>query len=188
MSAALLVRFLLWLWLGAAVYLGYTGALQRLPAFAAPLLGLWMSALVVLLYHRVATLREWVDGLELRSLLIPHFVRFTGVYFLILYHRAELSREFALVTGIVELAAAVMLLPILFAPVEPATRRRAIQIWNGAAAANILLLGIRWADTLGAGDVIEVARLDSLPLCLLPLFLYPLLLASHVLVALRLRR
>jgi len=184
MPVALLLRVFFWLWFGAALAAGHFLVLQRLPAFGVPLVISGLTALLLLAYFRLPSIRTWVDALDLRSLILVHLTRFVGVYFLILFQRGELPGAFALPAGIGDLIVATMALPVAFAPLDAGPRRRAIAIWNVAGLVDILLV-VATAVRLNAADPTQLRIMTHLPLSLLPTFLVPLIIATHVIIYVR---
>lgn len=183
----MLARLLLWLWFGAAVAAGHFQLLPRLPAFALPGLVLALTSSLLLLYFRVSAVRAWVDSLDLRSLVLVHLTRFVGIYFLVLLQRGELPRAFALPAGVGDLIIATMALPVAFAPLAAGPRHRAIVIWNVAGLVDILFV-IATAARLNFADPAQLRAFTYLPLSLLPTFLVPLIVATHVVIFARTAR
>lgn len=181
MSVALLVRLFFWLWFIGAIAAGYFLVLQRMHPFAIQGMILALTALLLLAYFRIKPLRAWVDGLDLRSLVLLHVSRFVGIYFLILYQRGELPRAFAVPAGIGDIIVATMALPVVFAPIDPAARLRAIVIWNVVALVDMLLV-IMSVTRINLTDPSQLRALTHLPLSLLPTFLVPLILATHIII------
>ncbi len=187
MPVALLVRLVVWLWFGAAVAAGHFILLRPLPALTTPALMLGLPALLLLAYFRLAPFRDWVDGLDLRWLVVLHLTRFIGIYFLILSQRGELPRAFAASGAIGGIIVAAFALPVAFAPLAPDTRLRALVIWNVVGLIDLLLLTLTTAR-LAVATPWDLRALTQLPLGLLPTFLVPLLLASHVVIFVRAAR
>jgi hypothetical protein len=187
MPIALTVRLVFWVWFAAAVFAGQQLVLQRLPPFAVPGLVFGLAALLLLNYFRVAALRAWVDALSLRTLVLLHVTRFVGVYFLFLYQHGELPHDFAVPGGIGDIVVATFALPVALAPWEPAFRRRVTNIWNAVGLVDILLVAVT-AARLNLVDPSQMRALTRLPLSLLPTFLVPLIIASHVVIFVRLAR
>lgn len=187
MSAALIARLLFWLWFGAAVAAGHFRWLLRLPSFGPPAIIFGLSALVLLAYFRIAAVRAWVDAIDLRALVLLHVTRFVGIYFLMLYERGELPRAFAVPAGFGDIIVATMALPVAFAPLQPGTRRRAIRIWNVVGLADILMV-IVTAARINLASPFELRAFTHLPLSLLPTFLVPLIIATHVIIFVRIAR
>jgi hypothetical protein len=187
MPAALLIRILLWFWFLAALLAGRALLLQRLPALAVPGFVFTLTGFVLLLYFCVASLRAWVDAIDLRRLVLLHATRFVGIAFLVLYQRGELPYAFAVPGGVGDVVVATFALTIVFAPLEPALRRRATTIWNVVGLVDILLVAVT-AARLNLADPSQMRALTQLPLSLLPTFLVPLIIATHVIIFTRLAR
>lgn len=185
--SALVVRIVFWAWLGAATYAGYSGLLRRMPFPGAQAILLGLTAFLLLLYFGAGPVRRWVDGLELRSLVLLHLTRFVGIYFLVLHHRGELPRQFAVPAGIGDIVVAAMVLPVAFAPLDVRGRLRAITIWNVVGLIDMLLV-IATITRLNLTDPAQLQPFTQLPLSLLPTFLVPLILASHVVIYVRTAR
>jgi hypothetical protein len=187
MSTGLIVRLLFWLWFGTAVAAGHFLWLQRLPPFGIQAIIFGLIALVLLAYFRVAAVRAWTDALDLRALVLLHVTRFVGIYFLVLHQRGELPRAFAVPAGFGDIIVAAMALPVAFAPLEPAVRRRAIRIWNVVGLADMLMV-IVTATRINLANPLQLRPLTHLPLSLLPTFLVPLIIATHVIIFVRIAR
>ena len=181
MSVALLVRAFFWLWFAGAVAAGHWLVLQRLPLLAVPATILALSGAVVTLSLRIPCLRSWVDAIDLRALVLLHASRLVGLYFLILYQRGDLPREFAVSVGMGEIVVAVMTFPVVFAPLDEGSRRRAIRIWNIVGLIGMLLVVFTVAR-LGLTSPLSLRTFTQLPLSLYPTFLMPLLIATHVIM------
>ena len=183
----LTLRIGLWVWLIVALVAGRQQWLAPLlgPALQGVLFGL--TGLVLLLYFKVRSLRTWVDDLDLRALVFFHVTRFVGFYFLLLYQRGELPYAFAVPGGWGDNLVAAGALLVCLLPMADATRLRAIRFWNIIGLTDILLVLITGAR-LGLQDPIQMRALTYLPLSLLPTFLVPLIIATHVIIFVRLRR
>lgn len=182
--SAVIVRLVFWAWLGAAIFVGQAGLLRQLPGFAVQGMVVGLTAFLLLLYFRAGPVRRWADALELRSLVLLHLTRFVGVYFLVLHHRGELPREFAVPAGLGDIVVATMVLPVVFAPLDAHTRLRAITIWNVVGLIDMLLV-IATITRINLTDPGQLRPFLQLPLSLLPTFLVPLILASHVVIYIR---
>lgn len=187
MLAPLLARLFFWLWFGAALAAGHFLLLQRVPPASLPALAAALAALFALVGLRLGAVRAWLDAVDLRLLVLVHLTRFTGLYLLDLGRDGVLGRAFALPTGIVDLVVATMALPVAFAPLSDAARRRAISIWNVVGFIG-LLVGLASAARLGMADPVQLRIMTILPLSLWPAFLAPLLLVTHVAIFVRLSR
>lgn len=187
MPTSRVVRLVIWLWFAAAIAVGWKLLLQRVPAPAVPVILLALTALLLSAYFRLTALRTWVDSLDPRYLVLLHVTRFVGVYFLLLYHRGELPYDFAVPGGIGDIFVATIALVLVFVPLAEATLHRAIYIWNIVGLVDILLV-VASAIRLNLSAPSEMRALTHLPLSLLPTFLVPLIIATHVVLFVRLSR
>lgn len=187
MPTALVVRLIFWLWFGAAFFAGQQFLLARLPPLALPAIVLGLTSLLLFGYLRLTAVRTWVDALDLRALLLLHVTRFVGIYFLVLYRRGLLPYDFAVPGGIGDIIVATLALGLVLAPLAGATRLRAIRIWNIIGLVDLSLV-VLTAARLNLAEPAQMRALTYLPLSLLPTFLVPLLLATHVVIFSRLAR
>ena len=187
MPTALVVRLIFWLWLGTAFFAGQQLLLQRLPPFGLPAVVLGLSAVLLLAYFRLATVRAWVDALDLRTLVLLHVTRFVGLYFIVLSRRGLLPYDFAVPGAIGDIIIATLALVVVFAPLADASRARAIRIWNVIGLIDITLV-VLTAARLNLANPLQMSAMTYLPLSLLPTFLVPLLIATHLIIYARLTR
>lgn len=187
MPVALLVRIIFWLWFAAAVLAGRAELLAHLPPFAVPGIVFSLTALLLAVYFLVGPLRSWTDELPLRSIVLLHVTRFVGIGFLVSYQRGELPFAFAVPGGIGDILVAAFALPVALAPLAEASRRRAITIWNFAGLSDILLV-VATAARLNLENPRQMQAMTHLPYSLLPTFLVPLIIASHVVIFFRTSR
>jgi hypothetical protein len=175
-------------WLVVALALGASGRLQALQP---PLPQLTLVALTVgalLATARVPAMRAWALSVDVRILVAFHLTRFVGGHFLVLYARGELPYAFAVPGGWGDiLVASLALLLLLGGPPETVRRRRAYVAWNVLGLLDILFV-VATAARLGFAAPASMQALLRLPLSLLPTFLVPLIITSHVVLAVRLAR
>lgn len=181
------IRIAIWGWLITALAVGHHALLQRLPMPAVQGVLFGLTALSLILYFKLRLLRSWVDQLDLRSLVLLHVTRFVGCYFLILYNRGELPYAFAVPGGWGDIIVAALAILVAFLPLSDSGRRRAITIWNVVGFIDIMLVVIT-AGRLALQGNLQIRALTVLPLSLLPTFLVPLIITTHVIIFLRLRR
>ncbi len=186
-STPLPIRLGIWIWLIAALLVGRLGLLQHLPMPVVQVVLVVLTAALLLGYFRNRALRVWLDGLDLRALLAFHVTRFVGVYFLLLYNRGELPYDFAVRGGWGDISAAALALLICVVPLGAGFRRRAITIWNVIGFIDIMMVVFSAARNGLAGNP-QMKLLTVLPLSLLPTFIVPVIIATHVIIFLRLRR
>lgn len=187
MPVTLVVRIVVWTWLLAALAVGYSGALQKLPAPAIQGILFGLTIALVLAYRGIGAFRAYVDSLDIRALVALHLTRFVGFYFLMLYRNGLLPYAFAVPGGIGDIAVAATALIILFYPFSETTRPRATYVWNVFGLFDILLV-VSSAARIGLSGSRELNALTVLPLSLLPTFLVPIIIASHLAIFSRLAR
>lgn len=186
MPTPLPIRTAFWLWMIGVIAVGQFGWLHRMPPAAWLLIPVGLTGLQVLAYRTIAGFRGWVDALDLRGLVLLNFSRIAGLYLLALSRRGELPYTFSLPSGVGEIAVAIAAVLVALWPFAEATRRRAIYIWNVAGTIDIALIAVT-ALRVGYGAPRELISFGHLPLSLLPTFLAPLLIATHLAIFARLR-
>jgi hypothetical protein len=174
------------LWIVAVVAAAATGQLAALPL---PVPQAVIAALTVALIVAGAALpgfRVWLAGMNLRQIVAFHVTRFVGIYFLVLLGRGALPGAFALPAGWGDIAiAAGAVVLVLFVP-DLIGHRALVMTWNVLGLADILY-AVYAATTLALADVTSMSPMVHLPLALVPFFLVPLIIGSHVLLFIRLR-
>ena len=181
------IRIGLWTWLIGAVVAGRELWLQRLPMPAVQALLLGLTFLLVALYRISQPFHAWANSIPLRAVVFLHVTRFVGFYFIRLYREGLLPYAFAVPGGLGDILVATLALVVTLAPLAPATRARAIFVWNVVGLIDILMVVVT-AARLGLAEPTSMRALTYLPLSLLPTFLVPLIIATHLLVFARLRR
>ena len=171
----------------AAIGAGHFLVLQRLPPPAIQGILFALTGMLVLSYRKIESFRAWVDGLDLRALVLLHVTRFVGIYFLVLYRRGELAYDFAVPAGIGDILVATLAVVVAFLPLDELKQRRAIYIWNVIGFIDILLVVLA-AAKIGLRGGFGIFPLTHLPLSLLPTFLVPLIIACHLAIFARLNR
>lgn len=176
------------LWLVVAVMLGASGRLQALQPPLPQLTLLALTAGALWATARVPAVRAWALSVDVRILVAFHLTRFVGSYFLVLHGRGELPYAFAVPGGWGDiLVASLALLLLLSGPPETVQRLRAYVFWNVLGLLDILFV-VATAARLAFAAPASMEALLRLPLSLLPTFLVPLIITSHVLLAIRLAR
>ena len=183
-----LIMTVLATWFLAALVLGATGIfLSARP----PLPQLIIVVLVVALtkmFGRVATFRLWLLRLDLRLLVALHLTRFVGIYFLVLYGRGELPYAFAVSAGwgdiFVASSAVSMLIALSYSRVSAAPM---LLLWNALGMLDITGVVIN-AARLGIVSPASMGAMLRLPLSLLATFVVPLIVFTHIVIFIRLRK
>jgi hypothetical protein len=184
MRADRLYPIVLMVWFFAAYALGDSGRLTVLEPPAPQLIIVGLTALLLLNSVALPGFRRWLAGLDIRRLIAVHVSRFVGIHFLVLYGRGQLPYDFAVKGGWGDIAVAMGASALLIVPGLVA-RRGVVLAWNVLGLADILFV-VATAARLGAADPSSMRALLRLPLSLLPTFLVPLILATHVWVFWRL--
>lgn len=180
---------ILGLWLLVALVIGASGLLAPLRTPAAVIIIASLTGFALALALRVSPVCEWVATLDPRWLIAVHLARFVGFYFLVLYDRGELPRGFALYGGWGDIIVATLaaLLLLFMSDLSTARDRVLVGIWNTIGLVDVLAV-VAAAVRSGLADAASMAPLLRLPLSLLPTFVVPLLIATHAILFLRLRR
>jgi hypothetical protein len=180
-------------WLVIALIVGQAQLLTSFPVFAAPIIVFSLVGAVLLALWKVPALRNWIFDINIRALLLLHVTRFVGIYFLILYGRGVLPYEMVQ-AGWGDILVAATALLVFYLPMRGATSWYSVCIWNC-----IGLLDIIFVVTTPLRLVLEgphtlpsltqfASAMTKLPLSLLPTFLVPLIIASHIVIFIRLNR
>lgn len=168
-------------WLAVAVVVSGLGLPQKLhpPTPQLILAGLTVILLVLSFVH--SPLRSWVLEADWRALVEIHLIRaVAGAGFLWAGSRGRFPTQFAQMAGKgAILVAALALLVILFASPHRSFAPWIYGIWNTLGLIDVLHVV---ADALhrASADQASMAELLKPPFALLPLFVVPILIASHV--------
>lgn len=175
-------------WLALAVLIGASGKFALLPFPVPQVIVLALTIVTVWAGTRVAAVRAWVDALPLRALVAVHAVRFVGIAFLVLAAQGQLSPIFAEPAAWGDILAAAGALALLASGL-PRTRghRNLYLVWNTFGLLDFVVVVTTAAWVASRGLVPGMTPLLHLPLSLLPTFLVPLLIASHIFLFRRLR-
>jgi hypothetical protein len=180
-----LVTLVLLAWLCFAV--GLAGWFHNVgaPAVAATV---WtLTALVLIACWKISPIRVWTLNVDLRWLVLFHLTRlFAGAYFLVLCQRGQLPCAFAKPAGWGDIIVAVLALAVV-AAMRTEFAKTVFLIWNTIGLIDIIFV-VFSAFRFGLTDWQSMHALRELPLSLLPTFLVPLIIASHVLIFVRLAR
>lgn len=173
-------------WLVLAVALGASGILREARPPMPQLMIAALTAALLVGFWAAPGLGRWARDVDLRALVLVHVTRFVGIYFLILHGRGELPWAFAVPGGWGDIAAAsAAMLVGVFADPTRRGGRLAILAWNVLGFADILMV-VATAVRLATTDPQSMSALLRLPLSLLPTFLVPIIIATHVLIFARL--
>lgn len=177
------VVIILLIWCLLAALLGAVGLLASLhPPFPQVIL-FGLVGLLLLAYGFSSEFRLWISSVPLEWLVSVHLVRFVGFYFLWLYEQRQLPFAFAVLGGWGDIVVATLALVLLV--LRPASRA-IYHVWNTLGLADILFV-VSTATRLALADPASMAALLRLPLSLLPTFIVPIIIFTHVVIFLRLK-
>jgi hypothetical protein len=170
-------------WCLSAALLGVLGVIASLHPPLPQLILLGLVALLLIAYRLSTEFRRWLFSVPLEWLVSVHLVRFVGFYFLWLYEHRRLPFAFAVLGGWGDIVVATLALVLLV--LRPRSRMP-YQAWNTLGLADILFV-VGTATRLAIADPASMAALLRFPLSLLPTFIVPLIIFTHVVIFLRLK-
>ena len=175
------------LWAVLALIAGGAGWLGPLQPPVPQLLLAGLTVALLVLGQAVSAYRTWRETVDLRVFVALHVTRFVGVFFLILYRRGELPFAFAVPGGVGDILVAIgaVVLLLVGAPTTSA-RLSGYRIWNVLGLIDILFV-VATAARLAFTNPGSMQSLLVLPLSILPTFLVPLIIATHIWLFGRLR-
>lgn len=174
-------------WFVIACALGMSGATLKLQPPVPQLIMLAITATLVGMGVFHAGFRAWVLQADLRGVLAFHLTRFVGLWFIVLHTRGELPMEFAMPAGAGDVAVAVAAVFLLAFFPRPERAGLLLWLWNIVGTLDI-------AGAVATGSRMAFAYPGSMngllrfPTSLVPTFIVPMVIASHVLVFVRLSR
>jgi hypothetical protein len=172
------------LWLLVAVVLGASGALRGLPPSTLVVLVASLAIVLLVASWTLAPLRRFAHEADLRLLAGFHLLRFVGLHFVILGARGLLPELFVVAAGYGNLAVAVLALLLLaFLPPGSPRARPWWLGWNLVGLLVALTVGI---VVLASAAACPIRCCACCPLSLLPSFVAPIAVATHVWMLLRL--
>lgn len=169
-------------WILVALFVGETETLRLLPPLAIPVIVWTLAGTLLLAYWKNRAFRSFIDDLQPRALLSVHLTRFAGIYFLYLSSRGRLPSHLAIPAGWGDIVVAFGALALIAKP-EP----RWIAAWNILGLADILYVVFSAARELLARPY-SMDEFTMLPLSFLPTLVVPLILFTHAIMLLRLRK
>jgi hypothetical protein len=176
------------LWFVAALAASASGRVATLqpPAPQIVLGALTIAALVAMRF--APPVSAWALAVDIRVPVALHLTRVIGLWFIYLGSQGQLPETFAFPAGIGDaVVATIAAVLLVIGPPSTPRLRTAYLIWNGLGLADILFV-VASAARHALADPASMHALLVLPLSLLPTFLVPLIIVSHVLVFNRLRR
>ncbi len=172
-------------WGLAAVAAGAVHLLVHAPPFMAPLLISGLTAALAAAAFSPGSPRQAVRGIGTRAILRIHLLRFIGFYFIWLQTQGRLPQEFAQRAGWGDVIAAGGAALLLLVP-PGSEAGLSLLLWNWVGLAD-LVAAVATAGWLNATRPGSMSELGGLPLALVPLWIVPILLTSHLELFRRLR-
>ena len=185
MKTKVLIVALAWLALGLIA--GASGGMARLRPPLPQVILISLTGALLAAFSKAPEFRSWVLELPLRSLVLLHASRFVGIWFLVMHCRGQLPAAFAVPAGVGDIIVAVGALIVASVSIESRGGRVACLVWNCAGMVDILFV-VANAARLAWANPESMRALVHLPLSLLPTFLVPIIIASHVVLLVRLGR
>lgn len=174
------VKLILLSWLICAIGFGLSGILGRIPPPAVQGILIGLTLMTVFAYFMFTQIETFVLKMFPRGILRFHLIRFVGLYFLYLYSREKLPYDFAVPGGWGDIVVATIALAILAVPALY-KNRRVLFGWNLLGLLDIMVVVVS-AARLNLTRPGELDELTRLPLSLLPTFIVPLVISTHVFV------
>jgi len=186
MSSSSLVLIILVIWFFISLFLSFTGKVSEIP-FPFPQIALFTLVIFQLvLFNSLKNLKEWIYSINIKCLIAVHLTRFVGIYFLILYSQNQLPYDFAVKGGIGDIfIATTALLILVFVSSKNQIRDKIYLIWNTVGILDILFVVVT-AARIGLHSPESIENLLKLPLSLLPTFLVPIIIFTHIVIYVRL--
>jgi hypothetical protein len=166
-------------WFVAALVLTASGRLAALRPPGPQLILAGATVMLLVAGALISGFRIWRAGINLRQLVALHLTRFVGIWFLVLYARGELPYAFAVPGGWGDILVATgALVLVLFVP-NLVAHRTWLLAWNLLGILDLLYV-VGTATRIARVSPESMQALLAFPLGLVPTFLVPLLLVSHV--------
>ncbi|MGI9534124.1 MAG: hypothetical protein ACR2NW_04165 [Thermodesulfobacteriota bacterium] len=174
----MVVQVILIIWLILAIVIAKLGVLKEIPPVSIQIILFALTLLCILSYLLSIKFREFINRIGVKGILIFHLVRFVGFYFLYLYSLNRLPYDFAVKGGWGDIAVAVFASVILMVPVL-LQRKGILLAWNIFGLIDIIFV-VATAGRINMSNPGELFELTVLPLSLLPTFVVPLIISTHV--------
>lgn len=177
------------IWAALAYAVSAMGLLQKLTPPAPQILILLLTIGLIAFGRLYAPLHSWIASVDLRALVGVHVLRaVAGAGFLWAAAHGTLSTGFANMAGYGDIAVAILGLAaiVLVSPLRSSAPLLYV-IWNTLGLIDIMLVVVT-AARIGISDPPAMAQLMRPPFALIPLFLVPIVIASHIWIFERLLR
>ena len=174
-------------WLAAAVLAARAGVLGSAPGPVIAAVNFGLTAICLVLVAAIPSVRAWAAGVSLRPLVAYHLVRFVGLAFLVFALAGRLPVEWATKAAWGDIVVAILagFVAMFFLPVDSLRRWLALFLWNLVGFADIAFV-LATGIPIAVRDVTAMSPLREWPLVLLPTFVVPLILVTHIVIFVRL--
>lgn len=172
------VQIILIIWLILAIVVAELGVLTKLPPVSVQIILVSLTVLCFLWYLLSTKFKEFINKVGLRGILVLHLVRYVGIYFLYLHSLGRLPYDFAVKGGWGDIAVAVFATILLVIP-GLLKRKSLLLIWNIFGLLDIIFV-VAAAGRINMSSPKELHELTVLPLSLLPTFIVPLIISTHI--------
>jgi hypothetical protein len=168
-------------WLAIALILSIAGLPQKLTPPAPQIVILALTILLIVFSRVYAPLRAWTMSVDLRTLVGFHLLRaVAGVAFVWAAAHGSLPTRFSDVAGYGDIAvAALALVLVTFVAPHRSSAPLLYVIWNTLGLIDIML-AVVIATRIAMADPSAMAQLLKTPFSLIPLFLVPIVITSHI--------
>lgn len=168
-------------WLAVVSIAGVAGLPQKLITPAPQLILAVLTIVLLLASAFYRPLRSWVLESDWRALVEIHLVRLiAGAGFLLAGSRGKFPEQFANMAGKGDIAVAILgLFVILLVAPHKSYAPFVYGLWNLLGLVEILRV-IMEASRLDLADHLAMSELLRMPFVLLPFFVVPILIASHI--------
>jgi hypothetical protein len=169
------------IWLAIAMIVSFTGIPQRMVPPTPQLIVLALTVLLLVASWLYWPLRSWVLTCDWRAIVEIHLIRLiAGAGFLYAGSKGRFPTQFSTMAGWGDIAVAVLgLLLILLVAPHRSFAPWSYGIWNTLGLLDILHV-VFDASRNAMADRYSMAEMLRPPFVLLPLFIVPILIASHV--------
>jgi hypothetical protein len=176
-------------WFVAALAIGASGLISHAP-WVMPLLVAGTIAIGVRVFRSNAGVRARVRAIDARWLAATHLVRVVvGIAFLVLYSRGVLPGLFALRAGPGDIAIGLLALGVIAAlPAAGAIGRRFVLAWTVLGIVDLIVAFSTAQYLVFVAHDTRMLTVGHLPYALVPVFIVPALVMSHLLILDGLRR
>jgi len=183
-----IVFILLILWFVTAFLLGLSGAVSKLTPPQPQIILFILVITLLIFFNLVDTLKSWIMSINIKYLVAVHISRLVGIYFLVLYSRNLLPYDFAVKGGLGDIFIALTaLILVIFISNDSSVNKKIYLLWNSIGFIDIVFV-VLTAARIGLKNPQEISELFKLPLSLLPTFLVPIIIFTHIMIYIRLVR